>query len=122
MENLEIKFLVIHFCSYLYVCLFLILRKNESTEIRSKDTFFQVLQKQRYHISKCKLFPYRSSHLRCSIEIGVLKNLFLKVAGFRPGNLVKKRLWHRCFPVNFVKFLRTPFLQNTSRRLILSLI
>ena len=22
----------------------------------------------------------------------------------------KKRLWHRCFPVNFVKFLRTPFL------------
>ena len=26
---------------------------------------------------------------------------------------LKKRLWHRCFPVNFVKFLRTPFLQNT---------
>ena len=23
-------------------------------------------------------------------------------------NLLKKRLWHRCFPVNFVKFLRTP--------------
>ena len=23
--------------------------------------------------------------------------------------LLKKRLWHRCFPVNFVKFLRTPF-------------
>ena len=23
-------------------------------------------------------------------------------------------LWHRCFPVNFAKFLRTPFLQNTS--------
>ena len=25
-----------------------------------------------------------------------------------------KRLWHRCFPVNLVKFLRAPFLQNTS--------
>ena len=24
-----------------------------------------------------------------------------------------KRLWHRRFPVNFVKFLRTPSLQNT---------
>ena len=24
-----------------------------------------------------------------------------------PANLLKKRLWHRCFPVNFVKFLRT---------------
>ena len=33
--------------------------------------------------------------------------------------LLKKRLWHRCFPVNFVKFLRTPFLQNTSGRLLL---
>ena len=25
-----------------------------------------------------------------------------------------KRLWRRCLPVNFVKFLKTPFLQNTS--------
>ena len=23
--------------------------------------------------------------------------------------LLKKRLWYRCVPVNFVKFLRTPF-------------
>ena len=28
----------------------------------------------------------------------------------RPVTLLKKRLWHRCFPVNFAKFLRTPFL------------
>ena len=27
---------------------------------------------------------------------------------------VPKRLLHRCFPVNFVKFLRTSFLYNTS--------
>ena len=27
----------------------------------------------------------------------------------RPVTLLKKRLWHRCFPMNFVKFLRTPF-------------
>ena len=27
--------------------------------------------------------------------------------------LLKKRLWHACFPVNFAKFLRTSFLQNT---------
>ena len=33
--------------------------------------------------------------------------------------LLKKRLWHKCFPANFVKFLRTPFLQNTSGRLLL---
>ena len=33
--------------------------------------------------------------------------------------LLKKRLWHRCFPVNFAKFLRTSVLQNTSGRLLL---
>ena len=31
---------------------------------------------------------------------------FNKVAGLRrPANLLKKRLWHYCFPVNFAKFL-----------------
>ena len=34
---------------------------------------------------------------------------FNKVAGLRPATLLKKRLWHRCFPGNFVKFLRTTF-------------
>ena len=34
---------------------------------------------------------------------------FDKVAGLRPATLLKKRLWYRCFPVNFAKFLRTPF-------------
>ena len=32
---------------------------------------------------------------------------FNKVAGLRPVTLLKKRLWHRCFPVNFAKFSRT---------------
>ena len=36
-----------------------------------------------------------------------------------PATLFKKRLWHRCFPVNLAKFLRTPFLQNTYGRLLL---
>ena len=26
-----------------------------------------------------------------------------------PATLSKKRIWHRCFPVNSTKFLRTPF-------------
>ena len=36
-----------------------------------------------------------------------------------PTTLLKKRLRHRCFPVNFEKFLRTPFSQNNSGRLLL---
>ena len=70
--------------------------------------------------------------VRCSVKKGVLwsfaeftgKQLcqslfFSKVAGVRPLTLFKKRLWHRCYPVNFAKFLRTPFLQNSSGRLLL---
>ena len=48
---------------------------------------------------------------------GVLRH-FAKLTGknlcLRPATLLKKRLWCRCFPVNFAKFLRTPFSQNTS--------
>ena len=74
----------------------------------------------------------RNSQRRCSVRKGVLRNFtkftgkhlcqslfFNKVAGLRPATLLKKRLRHRCFPVNFAKFLRTPFLQNTSGRLLL---
>ena len=45
---------------------------------------------------------------------------FNKVPGLRPAPLLKKRLSYRCFSVNFVKFLRTPFLQITSGRLLLN--
>ena len=44
---------------------------------------------------------------------------FNKVAGLRPATLLKKRLCYRCFPVNFVKLLRTLFLQKTSGWLLL---
>ena len=33
-----------------------------------------------------------------------------KFAALRPATLLKKRLCHRCFPVNFSNFLRTPIL------------
>ena len=32
---------------------------------------------------------------------------------------LKKRLWHRCFPVNFAKILRTTFFIEHLRRLLL---
>ena len=66
---------------------------------------------------------YRSSRPEVFCKKGGLRNfakftgkhlyksrLFNKVAGLRPATLLKKRLWHRCFPLNFAKFLRTPFL------------
>ena len=35
---------------------------------------------------------------------------FNKIAGLTPATLLKRRLCNRCFPVDFAKFLRTPFL------------
>ena len=34
---------------------------------------------------------------------------FIKKGGARASNLLEKRLWYRCFPLNFVKLLRTAF-------------
>ena len=60
---------------------------------------------------------------RCSLKKAVLRNFakftgkhlcqslfFNKVADLWPTTLLKKRLSHRCFTVNFVNFLRTTFL------------
>ena len=41
-------------------------------------------------------------------KICVEVSFFNKVAGYRPVTLLKKRLWHRCFHVSSLKFLRTP--------------
>ena len=46
---------------------------------------------------------------------------FNKVVGVRAATLLKKRVWRRCFSVNFEKFLKTAFLQNTSGRRLLYL-
>ena len=66
---------------------------------------------------------FKSSRPEVFCKKGVLRNFtkstgkhlcqslfFNKVAGLKPATLLKKRLWHRFFPVNFTKFLRTPFL------------
>ena len=39
----------------------------------------------------------------------MLEFLSNKVSGLKTGNFIKKRLQHRCFPVNIAKFLRTAF-------------
>ena len=48
----------------------------------------------------------------------VVESLFNKVTGILASNLNKKRLHHRCFPVKFTKFLRTPILKNICERLL----
>ena len=77
----------------------------------------------------CYIMFFRSSHQSC-----FTKKVFLEISQdsqesicarvfflikLQVWGLQQKSLWYRCFPVNFVKFLRTPFLQNTSGRLLL---
>ena len=48
----------------------------------------------------------RSSRLQMFFKISVIKNF----ANFTlKRNFVKKKLQHKCFPVNIAKFLRTPY-------------
>ena len=79
----------------------------------------------------CRIFIYsnlicsRSSRPEVFCIKGILRNFakftgkhlcqslfFNNVSGLRPATLLTKRLWHRCFPVNFVKLLRTPILKE----------
>ena len=84
----------------------------------------KVILKNFIRLQKNKTPLHLFSHLEVIYKKGVPKNLakfagkhlcqglFLnKVAGLRryEKTLLKKRLWHRCFHVNFMKLLRTPF-------------
>ena len=84
-------------------------------------------------ISLVKVYlHYRSSRRICSVWKGALSNfakfiekqlcqsLFFNKVGCL-CNFIKKILWHRCFPVNFAKFIWTPILQNISGWLLLAL-
>ena len=68
----------------------------------------------------------RSSRSQIFFKLGVLKNLeiftgkylcwnlslFNEIAGLKAYNFIKKRLQHRCFPVNIAKFVRTYFIEH----------
>ena len=109
-----------YFPSYVFFHLFEFPKNNERVDKENR--------------SKCEE-TYRNSRPEMFCEKGVLRNfakfiikyqcqslLFNKVAGPRPTTLLKKRLWHRCFLVNFAKFLRTHFLEEHLWWLLLNLV
>ena len=101
----------------------LLLERGSYCEV-FKDTYFEkhlgTAASKNQHLSG----KFRSSRLEVFCKKGVLRHFaeftgkqlrqslfFNKVAGLRP--------WHRCFPVNFVKFLRISFLTEHLRWLLL---
>ena len=81
------------------------------------------------HSAEAYSVPFQTSEAvvwRCSVEKVFLEisqnshkktftrvSFLSKVTGQRPATLLKKRLWHRSFPVNFAKFLRALFFYRT---------
>ena len=71
----------------------------------------------------------RSSRPNMFCEKGVLvfleisqnsqENTCARVSGLRSVTLLKQRLWHRCFPMYFAKFLRAPSFTEHFRWLLL---
>ena len=101
--------------------------KSEAFNV-TQTNFFNIAKSTTYlDVTKIKFYNVtetdRSSPQRCSIKQGVPRNFakfrgkylcqrlfFNKVAGLRSATLLKRSHWHKCFPVNFAKFLRTLFL------------
>ena len=77
--------------------------------------YIEVCSKSKLHSTSRQKQPpevfYKKSVLR-NFEKITGKHLCQRpqTSGIRPATLLKVRLWHMCFFVNFVKFLRTPFL------------
>ena len=102
-ENVTYSFFfsLVIFCTN--ICIVPILIRRSRPEVSVRKGVFRTFAK------------FAGKHLYQSL-------FFNKVTGLRPVTLLKKRLWHRCwsFPVNFVKFLRTPFTEHLRATLLLT--
>ena len=80
---------------------------------------YGIFQNKLFFRNKFEQLFLQKNHRRCSVRKGVLRNFakftlknlcqslfFIKVTALRTATLLKKRLWHWCFPVNFAKFRR----------------
>ena len=70
---------------------------------------------------KCSVKKLFLKTLQNLQETPVPESLLIKLQA-PSATLLKKRLWHRCFPVNLAKFLRTRFFIEHFRWLLLILI
>ena len=79
----------------------------------TNNFFYPEAVAQRYSVKKVFFeISQTGKHLCQSL-------FFKKRCRPRPAALLKKRLWHRYFPVNIAKFLRTPLFTEHLRWLLL---
>ena len=74
-------------------------------------------QKQPSEVFYRKSCSYKSRNIHRKTP--VLGSPFNRLAGLKACNFLKKRLRHRCFPVDFAKFLKTLILMKICEQLLL---
>ena len=72
-----------------------------SVATKGTDIYNQKQLPEVFYKKRCS-YKFRKIHRKTPVP----ESLFNKVAALRPATLLKKRLWHRYFPVNFVKSLK----------------
>ena len=63
---------------------------------------------------RCKIYWKKMKYGRTTDYILRIKS----ISKWNPATLLKKRLSHRCFPVSFAKFLKTPLIASANLSLI----
>ena len=53
------------------------------------------------------------------VKTSLLESFLNNVAGFNAWNFIKRRLWHRYLPVNFLQFFKKPYLKKITGWLLL---
>ena len=112
--RIEGKYRADHFSFHLESSTRLSLVSTICTEAVAQRCFVNILR----NFSK-----FTGKHLCQGLFLNKLQALvfFNKVACLRPATLFKKRLWRRCFPMNFAQFLRTSFRKKHHGWLLLTL-
>ena len=112
-------------CTITTSTLFKILKQYEHLKLLSRS--FHAAFPQKHTPDITGLSNQEAAVQRCSVKkvfLAISQNLMeetcAKASFSQACNFIKKkRPWHKCFPVNFVKFLRTPFLTEHLRWLLL---
>ena len=84
-----------------------------------KKVLLEIFQNSQENTCDRDSFLIKLQATRVSFLIKLQACNFIKKRLWRPATLLKKGLYHRCFPVNFEKFLKTPFFTEHLQWLLL---
>ena len=104
------KSMISHYISVIFFCVSITCRSSRPYVFCKKDVHRNFTKFTGKHLCQ-SLFFNKVAACRVSFLIKL-----------QPATLLKKKFWHRCFPVNFAKILRTPFLTDHLRWLLLYLV